>query len=258
MDERATRQTGEWLLVHALRRTWWHVDEGWQGVARADRRRWLVTLVGGWAALLALTAILVTVTRALERRGALAWEAEFVRGFEQRAPFSFGWAIWIESPGNGVILWPLVVVAAAIAAWQRRTLLALTIAGGFVMLDAAVLLGWKLWPRARPDLIAGGVASSAESFSAFPSGHVSQTVVVYGLLAALWLRGTRLRGEKIFGWSLVALLALAVGASRLRLGAHWPTDVVAGALLGAFWLAVLLRASQSVEATRPPAKPRWK
>ncbi len=242
MDERATRQPGEWQLVHVLRRTWWHVDEGWQDVDPPHRRRWLVTMALGFAALLVLTVALVLITRSLERAGALAWEPSFVKSFERRAPFSFGWAIWIESPGNGVVLWPLVFVATGIAAWRRRTLVALTFVAGFVLLDAAVLLGWKLWQRERPDLIADGLASAGESFSAFPSGHVSQTVVVYGLLVALWLHLSRLRAENVFGWSLVVLLTLAVGAGRLRLGAHWPTDIVAGALIGAFWLAVLLRA----------------
>lgn len=242
MDERATRQPGEWLLVHVVRRTWWHVDEGWERVDRRHRRRWIATMLAGFAALLVLTMVLTLAARALDRAGALAWEPTFVKAFERRAPFSFGWAIWIESPGNGVVLWPLVFMAAGIAAWQRRTLLALTIACGFVLLDAAVLLGWKLWERPRPAIIAEGVASAGESFSAFPSGHVSQTVVVYGLLVALWLHRTDVRAERVFGALVVALLTIAVASGRLRLGAHWPTDVVAGAVIGTFWLLVLLRA----------------
>jgi membrane-associated phospholipid phosphatase len=242
MDERATRQDGEWLIVHAIRRTWWHIDEGWDAVPRENRRRWMRTLILGLIGLLAFTTVLVFATRTVAENGLLAWEPDFVRWFEEHAPFSFGWAIWIESPGNGVVLWPLVIVAAGIAAWRRQTLLALTIFGGFLLIDAAVLLGWQLWRRARPDLIAGGIASSAESFSAFPSGHVSQSVVVYGLLVALWLRRTKVFGERVLGCALVAFIALAVAAGRLRLGAHWPSDVVAGAVIGGLWLAVLVRA----------------
>lgn len=255
MDERATRQPDEWLALHVIRRTWWHIDEGWTAVDRASRQRWIATLLGGFAGLLLLTTALVFATRALERTGALAWEAEAVRWFARNAPFSFGWAIWIESPGNGVILWPLVLFAAGMAAWQRRTLLALTIGAGFLMLDAAVLLGWKLWERARPDLIAGGIVSSAESFSAFPSGHVSQTLLVYGLLVALWLRGTRIAAERVFGVFIVIVLTVAVGAGRLRLGAHWPTDLAGGAIIGGFWLAVLLRAMREERLGRRPGAP---
>lgn len=241
-DERATRQEGEWLLVHVLRRTWWHVDEGWSRVEPQSRRRWMATLAAGFGGLLMLTAALVFVTRALEDAGVLQWEPAFVTAFEKDAPFSFSWAIWVESPGNGVVLWPLVFLSAGIAAWRRRTLLALTILCGFVLLDAAVLLGWKMWARARPDLVAGGVASASESFSAFPSGHVSQTVVVYGLLVALWLRRTNIRAERVFGCLVLALITCAVAAGRLRLGAHWPTDILGGAIIGGCWLAVLLRA----------------
>ena len=247
LDERATRQPREWQLVHVLRRTWWHIDEGWQGVDRARRRRWLLTIVIGFAVLLLATIALVWIGRSLERAGALAWETPFLEAFEKRAPFSFGWAIWIESPGNGVVLWPLVLVATAIAAWRRHTLLALTFLSGFILLDGAVLLGWRLWERARPTLIADGLASSGESFSAFPSGHVSQTIVVYGLLVALWLRTTHIRAEKIFGWLVVTLLASAVALARVRLGAHWPSDIIAGALLGSLWLIVLVRALRHAE-----------
>ena len=247
LDERATRQPREWQLVHVLRRTWWHIDEGWQGVDRARRRRWLLTIVIGFAVLLLATIALVWIGRSLERAGALAWETPFLEAFEKRAPFSFGWAIWIESPGNGVVLWPLVLVATAIAAWRRHTLLALTFLSGFILLDGAVLLGWRLWERARPTLIADGLASSGESFSAFPSGHVSQTIVVYGLLVALWLRTTHIRAEKIFGWLVMPLLASAVALARVRLGAHWPSDIIAGALLGGLWLIVLVRALRHAE-----------
>ena len=248
-DERATRRPGEWLLVHSPRRTWWHIDEGWSAVDRRDRRRWLMTMIAGFAITLALTAVLVVATRAMERRGWLSWEAPFIKAFEREAPLSFGWAIWIESPGNGVVLWPLVLAATAVAAWRRRTLLALTIFAGFVLLDLMVIAGWQLWQRERPQLIAAGAASSSESFSAFPSGHVSQTVVVYGLLVALWLGRTRIRGERIFGCLVVVLLTLAVAAGRLRLGAHWPTDIIAGAMIGACWLAVLLRAIRRLYIT---------
>ena len=252
MDERATRQKDEWLLLHVVRRTWWHIDEGWRRIGRSHRRRWLLYMSVGLAALLVLTAAITFAARSLEARGLLSWESAFVKAFEQRAPFSFGWAIWIESPGNGVVLWPVVLLATGIAAWRRRTLLALTIMLGFVMLDAAVLTGWQLWKRPRPEIVAGGIASSGESFSAFPSGHVSQTLVVYGLLVSLWLRGTRIRGERVFGWAVVALLTAAVAAGRLRLGAHWPSDIAGGAILGGFWLTVLLRAARE-DSVEPAA-----
>jgi membrane-associated phospholipid phosphatase len=242
MDERATRQEGEWLIVHALRRTLWHVDEGWDRIDRAHRRRWMVTMAIGFVLMLSVTMLLVALARLLESRGVLAWERPFLEWIVATVPVPFSWAIWLESPGNAIVLWPLIIAATGIAAWHRRPLLAITILAGFLLLDAAVMLGWTSWPRVRPEFVAGGAASPSKSLSAFPSGHVSQTIVAYGLFIALWREQTRVRGERFVAWLVLALVTSIVAFGRLRLGAHWPTDIVAGALIGGFWLFFLLRA----------------
>ncbi|HEY0155826.1 MAG TPA: phosphatase PAP2 family protein [Thermoanaerobaculia bacterium] len=248
-DERATKQEGEWHIVHVLRRTLWHVDEGWDALDPRHQRSWFALMLGGLVALLAVTVGLVMLGRALDSRGLLAWERPFLLWFEKESLVPFSWAIWLESPGNAIILWPLVLASAGVAAWRRRPLAALTLVSGFALLDAAVVLGWTIWKRQRPDFIGGGVASPA-SFSAFPSGHVSQTIVAYGLLVVFWLEQTRRRGEHLLAWALLALLAAVVGVGRIRLGAHWPSDVIAGAVVGGFWLWMLVRALRKGEEGR--------
>lgn len=250
MDERATKQPGEWHIVHVLRRTLWHIDEGWDALDESHQRRWYGYMLLGLVALLALTLVLVFIARGLEDRGSLAWERPFLHALERTSPVPFSWAIWLESPGNAIILWPVVLTAAGIAAWRRRPLVALTLVAGFALLDAAVVLGWNVWKRPRPDFIGGGLASPRGSFSAFPSGHVSQTIVAYGLLVRLWLEQTRHRGERLFAWTLLAVITAMVGFGRLRLGAHWPSDVVAGAIVGGAWLAMLLFALRKGEEGR--------
>jgi membrane-associated phospholipid phosphatase len=250
MDERATKQPGEWHIVHVLRRTLWHIDEGWDALDERHQRRWYAYMLGGLLALLAVTLLLVFIARAIDDRGLLAWERPFLEWLERESPVPFSWAIWLESPGNAIILWPVVLVSAGAAAWRRRPLVALTLIAGFALLDAAVVLGWNVWERMRPDFIGGGVASPHGSFSAFPSGHVSQTLVAYGLLVHLWLEQTRHRGERVLAWTLLALLTAMVGFGRLRLGAHWPSDVVAGAIVGGFWLAMLVFALRKGEEGR--------
>ena len=71
----------------------------------------------------------------------------------------------------------------------------------------------------------------------FPSGHTVQAVAVYGTLALL-LSGGRSRRIQVVMWSAAALVALAVGASRLYLGVHWLTDVLAGYALGGLVVVV--------------------
>jgi membrane-associated phospholipid phosphatase len=77
---------------------------------------------------------------------------------------------------------------------------------------------------------------------AFPSGHMGTAIPLYGLLTWLWLRRTTDRAERAAGAGLVLLLVVIVAASRIVLGAHWPSDLAAGAAIGASWLAVIVSA----------------
>lgn len=237
MDERATRQSNEWYLVHAFRRTLWHIDEGWDEIDAGDRRAWMRMIAIGFVALVALTLALVFFAQNVDLR-----DRELYSLFRESVRVPHSWAIWLESPGNGIVLWPVVLTAAGIAAWRRRPLVALTILVGFVLLDGAVLVGWNVWERPRP--------TAGHTFNAFPSGHVSQTLVAYGLLIELWLQQTRIRGERLFAWSFLALLAVMVAVGRVALGAHWPSDIAAGAILGLFWLIILIRALRRGERAR--------
>jgi undecaprenyl-diphosphatase len=76
----------------------------------------------------------------------------------------------------------------------------------------------------------------------FPSGHATQGVAFYGMLAVLLSIGLSLRA-RTFLWAGAGLVAIAIGASRIYLGAHWLSDVLAGYALGAAWVAVLLAAN---------------
>jgi membrane-associated phospholipid phosphatase len=198
-------------------------------------------LAAGMAWTLALTA----AGRWLEGTGRLAWEADFIRRLE-RGPMSFSSALWAEAPGNSVFMIPVVVCAALLAVWLRRPVLALTVLASFFMLDLLVGTGWLAWNRARPDLVAGGIA--APGLHAFPSGHTSQMVSAYGFFAYLWIRAARGPAERAFAALLWAAGVVGVAWARMRLGAHWPSDIAAGALVGGFWLVVCVRALRRAEA----------
>jgi len=89
--------------------------------------------------------------------------------------------------------------------------------------------------RPRPDLVPHQVEVSNPSF---PSGHATMAAVVYLTLGVLFARSLprrRLRGYVIF---VSAAIAVLVGISRVYLGVHWPTDVLAGLTLGAAWALV--------------------
>lgn len=112
--------------------------------------------------------------------------------------------------------------------WGAAGLLLASVLGGILasnLLKAA-------FDRARPDLVPHG---SIVMTSSFPSGHAMMSAVVYLTLGVLLARVEPRRRAKAFILTCAVLLTLLVGVSRVYLGVHWPTDVVAGWCLGAAW-----------------------
>lgn len=110
-------------------------------------------------------------------------------------------------------------------------LMAVSVVGGTVLSQ-----GLKdVFVRSRPDIVAHGM----ETFTAsFPSGHATLSAVTYLTIGALLMRLRADRAEKVYIMLVAIFLTVAVGVSRLYLGVHWPTDVVAGWTLGAGWALV--------------------
>ena len=111
-----------------------------------------------------------------------------------------------------------------------------TTAAGVLLWSAAGTLVSHLtklgFARPRPDL----VPHAADVFTAsFPSGHAMLSAVIYLTLGALIAGTQQDRHVKSFVMGFAVLLALLVGASRVYLGVHWPSDVLAGWALGAGW-----------------------
>ena len=233
-----------WLLARAARETWNTFRHDWSQTPAAAKRRWLATLAVGFAASAALVAGITGLARTNEA-ALTARDEQALRQIE-RGPVSFSDAILLESFGNLAYMVPLTLAAAVVAARARRPLLALTFPLAYVLQRPLVLLGWWMWNRQRPRLIAGGIA--APGLHSFPSGHVALMLAVYGLLAWLWARSTRSTAERAAAVLLLALLLLTVGWARLRLGSHWPSDVVAGYVIGAAWLTTVVLSLKRAES----------
>jgi undecaprenyl-diphosphatase len=104
--------------------------------------------------------------------------------------------------------------------------------GSGAILSALLKLGFD---RPRPDLIAH--LSHAYS-SSFPSGHAMLSAVTYLTLGVLLARAHERRRTKIIVMTYGVTFTVLIGLSRIYLGVHWPTDVMAGWALGAAWAAV--------------------
>ena len=137
--------------------------------------------------------------------------------------------------------WQLVFSGAALVAiylafsnrWASVVALAASLLGGEVL----VWVGKYLFARPRPDLANALISAHGPSF---PSGHAFVAFSFYGLVA--WLvaerASTRPRQAIVFGVTLFGIAAL--GFSRIYLGVHWPSDVLASFALGACWLTIIV------------------
>jgi undecaprenyl-diphosphatase len=145
--------------------------------------------------------------------------------------------VWLENlvrdvsalGGTGILAF--IAAAAALYLILRRKLraalfVALSVSGGMA-LSFALKAGFD---RPRPDLVPHGDIVSTASF---PSGHSMMSALVYLTLGGLLARFQPNRRLKAYVLALAILMTAAIGASRVYLGVHWPTDVLAGWAAGA-------------------------
>lgn len=105
-----------------------------------------------------------------------------------------------------------------------------SVVGGSIL--SAVLK--EFFERPRPDLVD---AMDMVHTASFPSGHATVGTVVYLTLGALMVRYARSHAERIYVIFIVCLISVLVGFTRVYLGVHWPSDVLAGWALGLSWAA---------------------
>jgi undecaprenyl-diphosphatase len=115
---------------------------------------------------------------------------------------------------------------------SHAALLVLVAVAGGMLLSTALKLGFA---RPRPDLVPHGARVYTASF---PSGHAMLSAVTYLTLGALLARVQPQRRVKAFLLGLAILLTLVIGMSRVYLGVHWPSDVLAGWCGGAAWASL--------------------
>ena len=240
----------EWALVAGARTTWRRFCEGADALPPGAWTRWLGTLALGTGLTVGVAVVLVLLGQQQETAWMAKWDEAWLRRIVEGGPLSFNGGIWWESPGNSVVLLPLLLAGLVLAARARRPLLALSFPLAYLGSKLLTQAAWAGWSRARPDFVADGAASMG--LHSFPSGHVVNVLGAYGLLAYLWVERSESGVERALAVLLVLALASGVGLARLRLGAHWPSDVLAGFVLGTAWATVLTVALRRGEASPSP------
>ena len=211
------------------------------------RRTWLalaVVLGGALVCLLGLTLLHAELGR--------------LTGFDTAVQgFVHGWAApWVTQVmlaltwlGAVRTFLPAVFVVGIVLGVQRRwrelAALAFAEAGAFA-LDRALKMHFH---RARP--VVPWAIGEEHTFS-FPSGHSLFAMVLYGTL--VWL-ALRREWKGLLAAGLVAAgLVVMIGVSRIYLGMHWPTDVLAGWFVGAVWVLVVVVVDFCLGKNRQPMK----
>lgn len=137
----------------------------------------------------------------------------------------------ITALGSFSVLFILIAVVVAhlflIGRTRTAWFLTVSVIGGTLLSSGLK----SLFDRPRPDLT--GVARVFTT--SFPSGHATVSAVVYLTLGALLSEMAESRSQKILYLGSAVLLTVIVGLSRVYLGVHYPTDVLAGWSIGAGW-----------------------
>jgi undecaprenyl-diphosphatase len=132
-----------------------------------------------------------------------------------------------------ITLVTLLSVLYLLVAGKIRNAVILTLA---ISLGAVAESSLKLlFSRARPDVVPHLVEVQTMSF---PSGHAMMSAVTYLTLGAMLARAQPTRHLRIFILSVGVFLTVSIGISRVFLGVHWPTDILAGWTIGGAWALV--------------------
>lgn len=144
--------------------------------------------------------------------------------------------------GNFVTLLAITLLAVGIF-WRRRERTDAVFVGlaflGAQVLSTGMKLGFRRERPFFPDPL------STESTYSFPSGHALVSLAVYGSLGLVLAGRLQTRGQRLVVLGTAAALVVAIGFSRLYLGVHFLSDVLAGYAAGIAWLALLYMALEA-------------
>ncbi|MGJ3230565.1 MAG: phosphatase PAP2 family protein [Oceanicaulis sp.] len=169
-------------------------------------------------------------------------------------PVGPGWLEYavadLTALGGYAVLTLMVALASLYLILLGRTSKVIVILGSILSGTSLVSVFKGAFDRARPDIVEHLTHATSSSF---PSGHATAAALTYLTLGLMIASAQHRRRAKIFViWSAVLIAAL-VGVSRVYLGVHWPTDVLAGWAFGAAWAILWWLGARMLIERRSPA-----
>jgi undecaprenyl-diphosphatase len=236
------------MTAAALLAGWWKGATGW--LTKLERRElgWLLVGLGAcillWGFLVLAGEVMEGETLAFDRKIVLALR----KAYDPSQAIGPAWItdvlLDLTALGGPTVLSLVVVSVVGFLLLQTRYRTAffiLVTAGTGEAISAAMK---SLFMRARPTV----VPHLREVFSSsFPSGHAMQSAIIYLTLGAMLMRISERRLTKLYCCAMAMMLTFLVGVSRVYLGVHYPTDVLAGWTVGLFWASLCWLAEQHFE-----------
>lgn len=156
--------------------------------------------------------------------------------------------------GDALFVLPLTAFLAIFFFYKKQLPYFFLFVGTMVGASVSLFLLKHVVHRIRPDMFPWLVPESGFSF---PSGHATLSIAFYGLLAYLWASsadsGASTKRTKSSQWNIFFIwlfLVFGIGLSRLYLGVHYPTDIIAGYLTGFIFLCVGIEIFEQYAHTR--------
>jgi undecaprenyl-diphosphatase len=150
---------------------------------------------------------------------------------------AFGDVSWFGFPPQSDILFGVIVLLLFVlgARWAALMEAFAAIGSGGLYLELEHVVAQ---PRPSAELVR---VVGPIQMTGFPSGHLATFVAVFGFLAFLCYRRLAPSNFRFLPIVLVLVLVAVMGSARIYAGHHWASDVIAGALLGSLWLAIVVR-----------------
>jgi undecaprenyl-diphosphatase len=149
---------------------------------------------------------------------------------------------WLQSVARDITSLGSAAILVLVAVATTGFLLLIRKRGAAILISASLVGGALLslalkvgFDRPRPDLVPHSVQAY---FASFPSGHAMLATITYLTLGALLAQVQPQRRVKVYLLCWAVLISVLIGTSRVFLGVHWPTDVLAGWCVGAAWALV--------------------
>jgi uncharacterized membrane protein YdjX (TVP38/TMEM64 family)/membrane-associated phospholipid phosphatase len=210
--------------------------------------------LAGWSAFLLAGLLFLALAWSVTARSSLVAldesVSQWLHAHASPALVAFFLAVTHLNSTFGIAVWSAAFAAVLARLREKYWMLTLALAvGGGMLLN---LLLKAAYERMRPrfDL----PVLELESFS-FPSGHTAAAVLFYGVLAAFLVSRTRERAKRVACVAVAVAAVVLVAFSRVYLGAHFLSDVVAAACSSIAWLALCLSAGHALVRRR--LRLRW-